>query len=71
MDLHEAFTKFVKKYYEGYDYKAVKGANGGKFEYDFNSLDKIHKDIVGKKPKKSKMEDDDEGEEMMEGMDNA
>jgi len=67
MDIHEAFTMFVRKYYEGYDYSNVKKANGGKFEYDFKSLDKIHKELVPKSKKSMKDSADDEEQEAMLG----
>lgn len=45
MDLHDAFIKAVKSYYAGYDFKNIDKASPKGFQYSFNALDQIHKDV--------------------------
>lgn len=52
MDLHDAFRQAVQKYYKGFDYAATNKASDKPFEYDFKTLDKLHKDLVPKKKAK-------------------
>lgn len=62
MRLEEAFKRAVQKYYEGFEYASVKGALGKEFEYDFNTLDTLHKDLTKKrkKPVVEEVEDEEE-----------
>lgn len=56
-DLHDAFIKAVQKYYDGFDYAATNGSGNKKFEYDFKTLDAMHKTIVPKSTKNSVVTD--------------
>jgi len=60
MDLHKAFKKAVKAYYDGFDYGSTKGVMGKDFEYDFNTLDALHKEVVKKKKPVEEVLDEEE-----------
>lgn len=70
MELHEAFVRAVRKYYEGFDYASTKGALGGEFKYDHGTLQELHEQLVPKrrKPKEEPelIEIDDEEDESEE-----
>lgn len=66
MDLHQAFKKYVQKYYEGFGYENVaKAAPGGKFNFDHTTLDNLHKSYKKGSGAKSleDLEEDLEGED--------
>lgn len=60
MNLHDAFDQAVRKYYEGFDYSATNKASDKPFEYDFKTLDKLHKEIVPKGKRGKKVMDEPE-----------
>lgn len=66
MDLHDAFFRAVKSYYDGFDYGASKSLYGEDFSYDHGSLDTLHQELVKKKkPAKEVSEDEVELEDAL------